>query len=394
MPGYIGYRPQFDPISLQEYLTVPAAIIGEYNKAEDIYDETANKAEALKALLGERTPENEAGWKIVDNYERQLGSLAKDIANGIQGPEAYRAAKNSRRYYRENMLPLESGIPAYQKELERYNSDPSMIGARPVLENYIKDPMYRGYMLSGDKIYADMVNQGKLAAADRSSSDIKDAGIPGYRNHITRVGYSPEEQQEYLGLINAALRGDETAIQSLQNSDKYSQLYKGLNAYMKDHAFDRLDNKGKTNALDRAISGQLYGMTGSSQEKLISDKVWDSNAEFNKWKRQKQWKLDHTKEEQPQIDLRQNRGTYINQYDANQDNALEKMSKTIDYDGKKINPIQAKRIVNRLDTIIQNSEKYQKLLTKRATFLVDHPEYRGKSPSELNRQAPFNKEYF
>lgn len=274
MPGYIGFRPQFNPISLQEYLTVPTMVLGEYTKAEDAYNETATKAEALKALLGERNTDNEAGWKIVDNYEKQLGDLADNISKGIQGPEAYRQARGAQRYYRENMLPLESGIPAYQKELERYNSDPSMIGARPVLEDYIKNPLYKGYMLSGDKIYADMVNQGKMAAADRSASEIKAAGAAGYLNHVQSIGYSPEEQQEYLGLVQAALNGDTAAAQQLQNSDKYSQLYQGLNAYIKDHAFDQLDNNGKLNALDRAISGQLYGMTGTSKDNLIVDQAW------------------------------------------------------------------------------------------------------------------------
>lgn len=287
MPGYIGFRPQFNPISLQEYLTVPTMVLGEYTKAEDAYNETATKAEALKALLGERNADNEAGWRIVDNYEKQLGDIANNIAQGIQGPEAYRQARGAQRYYRENMLPLESGIPAYQKELERYNSDPSMIGARPMLENYIKNPLYKGYMLSGDKIYADMVNQGKMAAADRSASEIKAAGAAGYINHVQSVGYSPKEQQEYLGLIQAALKGETYTVSDdngnlrvvdassyLNGNNKYSQLYQGLNAYMKDHAFDQLDNNGKLNALDRAISGQLYGMTGTSKDNLIVDQAW------------------------------------------------------------------------------------------------------------------------
>ena len=51
MPGYIGFTPQFNPISLQDYLTVPMMVLNEYNKAEEQYNETANKAEALKALL-------------------------------------------------------------------------------------------------------------------------------------------------------------------------------------------------------------------------------------------------------------------------------------------------------------------------------------------------------
>ena len=173
MPGYIGYTPQFNPISLQDYMAVPTMIMSEYAKAEDAYNETATKAEALKALLGERNADNEAGWKIVDNYERQLGDIANTIAQGIQGPEAYRQARSASRYYRENMLPLESGIPAYQKELEKWNADPTMIGNKPLLESYIKNPLYRAQMMSGNAIQAEAM-KAAATASDRKKQETKD----------------------------------------------------------------------------------------------------------------------------------------------------------------------------------------------------------------------------
>lgn len=198
MPSYIGYRPQFEPISLQEYLAVPTAVLGEYAKAEDAYNETANKAEALKALLGERNADNEAGWKIVDRYERQLGDLADNISKGIQGPEAYRQARGASRYYRENMLPLESGIPAYQKELEKWNADPTMIGSKPALESYIKNPLYRAQMMSGNTIQAEAM-KAAATASDRRKQETKDRLIRGGQNYsyYELTGFNPEEQQAY-----------------------------------------------------------------------------------------------------------------------------------------------------------------------------------------------------
>lgn len=198
MPSYIGYRPQFDPISLQESLAVPTTILGEYAKAEDAYNETANKAEALKALLGERNADNEAGWKIVDRYEQQLGDLADNISKGIQGPEAYRQARGAQRYYRENMLPLESGIPAYQKELEKWNADSTMIGSKPALEFYIKNPLYRAQMMSGNAIQAEAM-KAAAAASDRRKQETADKLIRGgqYYSYYDLTGFNPEEQQAY-----------------------------------------------------------------------------------------------------------------------------------------------------------------------------------------------------
>ena len=221
MPSYIGYKPQFDPISLQEYLAVPTAVLGEYAKAEDAYNETANKAEALKALLGERNADNEAGWKIVDKYERQLGDLADNISKGIQGPEAYRQAKGASRYYRENMLPLESGIPAYQEELKKWNTDPTMIGNKPILESYIKNPLYRAQMMSGNAIQQEAV-KAAAAVSNRRKQETKDRLIRGGQNYsyYELTGFSPDEQQAYY--LNSDLVPE---LKQLEDSitDKYVQ---------------------------------------------------------------------------------------------------------------------------------------------------------------------------
>ena len=50
MPGYIGYRPQFNPISLQEYLTVPTMIIEDYKEAEKEFNDYQDKVAVIEAL--------------------------------------------------------------------------------------------------------------------------------------------------------------------------------------------------------------------------------------------------------------------------------------------------------------------------------------------------------
>lgn len=385
MPRYIGYTPQFNPISLQEYLAVPTMLQQEFDTYEEKYNENLDKLAALEGMLDESTKD------YLNTYKGQLQNAA-DIISGKTGDLGTLRQQTSaaRQFYREYAPKLTAAYTRRQEDLKAQRElelkDPSAITTKiGNMQSYLNDPDQRFYALSGDKIYSDMVNAGKLSAADLSK--IENANLPGYLAKIT--GYTPQQQQEYSMLVQQALSGNKDADEALKNNPIYTQPYQVLSKYIEDNKFGVFDDSEKAYVLNRALSGQLMGMTGHTD--YMADKQWEQNREDA---RQAKALAAKEKDEQPQIDLRQNRGTYINQYDANQDNALEKMSKTVDYKGKKINPIQAKHIINRLDSIIQNSENYQKLLTKRATFLVDHPEYRGKSPSRFNRQAPFNKQYF
>lgn len=230
MPGYIGYTPQFNPISLQEYLTVPTMVLSEYSKVEDVYNETATKAEALKALLGERNADNEAGWRIVDNYEKQLGDLTNTIANGVKGPETYRQAKNASKYYRENMLPLESGIPAYQEEIKKWNTDPTMIGNKPALESYIKNPLYRAQMMSGNDIQQEATKAAAAASARRRTDPKFKTVANGQLWSISNpVGFTPEEVNAWLAWTKDPQSSQNPSPELSAIADQISEKYGNFN---------------------------------------------------------------------------------------------------------------------------------------------------------------------
>ena len=265
MPGYIGFTPQFNPISLQDYLTVPMMVLNEYNKAEEQYNETANKAEALKALLGERNSNNEAGWQIVDKYE----SLVKDAADamaatGIQGPEGYRQAKKAGTYYRQNMLPLESGINALQtdeKELRARDKDGTLVRKRRYsLNDYIKNPNLRSDSVLGSSIQNEAMKAAATASARRKQENQPHTALGGQYWQLGSVtGFSPNEVQDWLADRNS--------------SPELNEIYNGIAKKFVDAGYDIRD-------IDDYITRGIYdGIT------------YDNKIEY---KDNKQWALDHT----------------------------------------------------------------------------------------------------
>ena len=277
MPGYIGYTPQFQPISLQEYLTVPSTIIGEYVKAEDTYNETANKAEALKALLGTRTPENEEGWKIVDRYENMIGSLADDIASGIQGPDVYRKARNSQSYYRKNMLPLEAGITGYQtdeKEAKAFNKDGTLVRKKKyTLNDYIKNPNLKSEYILGSSIQAEAMKAAATASARKKKENDPTKALGNQKFKISsEVGFSPEEVQNWLK--DPSSSQELTAIAN-QIADKYKGYDpKEINQYI--------------------TRGILDGLAYDSKTSYIDNDAYKYAMEYNNWVRKQKYIADHT----------------------------------------------------------------------------------------------------
>lgn len=234
MPGYIGYTPQFEPISLQEYLTVPNMVLAEYKEAEKEYNEAQDKAAALESLLGERTQDNEAGWNIVDRYNNLISTATNAIADrGVRNADAYIQARNARRYYRENMLPLEAGIPAFQEDLKKYDSDPTMIGDRPTLDTYIKNPLHKGRMVSGSIIQSEAMKAAAAASARRKQETPKTGSIANgqYISISNPVGFSPDEVMAWLNDSNSSpelkqLEDDIANKYGIYDQDKVKQYIK------------------------------------------------------------------------------------------------------------------------------------------------------------------------
>lgn len=280
MPRYIGYTPQFNPISLQEYLAVPTMLQQEFDTYEEKYNENLDKLAALEGMLDESTKD------YLNAYKGQLQNAA-DIISGKSGDlGALRQQTNAaRQFYREYAPKLTGAYTRRQEDLKAQRKlelkDPSAITTKiGDMRSYLNNPDQRFYALSGDKIYSDMVNAGKMSAADITKNSIGKAGVAGYLSQMTRKGYTLAEQQQYASLVQQVLYGETPEIRAaadkaLRENEIYAQPYQVLSKYIEDNKFNAFNNTQQDYAINRALSGQLMGMTGNEDEKLISDKAWE-----------------------------------------------------------------------------------------------------------------------
>ena len=288
MPGYIGFTPQFNPISLQEYLTVPTMLQQEFDTYEEKYNENLDKLAALEGMLDESTKD------YLNPYKSRLQNAA-DIISGKTGNlgSLRQQTAAARQFYREYAPKLTNAYNKRQQALKTQQEillkDPSAVTTQVGnMQSFIENPDQTLHSLSGDKVYSDMINAGKLSAADITS--IGKAGIPGYL--AQRTGYTLEEQKQYADLVRQALSGNAEADNILRSNPIYAQPYQVLSKYIEDNKFNLFDDSQQAYAFNRALSGQLMGMSGDV--KYLADKQWEQNADFNNWKRKQQYIADHT----------------------------------------------------------------------------------------------------
>lgn len=289
MPSYIGFRPQFNPVSLQEYLAVPTMIQQEFDTYEDKYNENLDKLAVLEGMTDESTR------YLTDRYKDKLSNAADVIAGKSGSLSDLRSQiNNARQYYRETAPRLTNAYNKRQAALKAQQDillkDPSAVTTKVGnMQSFMDNPDQVFHSLSGDKIYADMINAGKLSAADLSR--VENANLPGYLAKIT--GYTPQQQQEYANLVQQALYGKTDADRAdadkaLKNNPIYTQPYQVLSKYIEDNKFGVFDDSERAYVLNRALSGQLMGMTGHTD--YMTDKQWARNAAFEDWKRKLNYK--------------------------------------------------------------------------------------------------------
>lgn len=273
MPRYIGYRPQFNPISLQEYLAVPTMLQQEYDTYEDKYNENLDKLAVLEGMLDDSTK------NYLNAYKNNLNNAA-DIISGKSGnlSDLRQQTNSARQFYREYAPKLTNAYNKRQAALKAQQDillkDPSAITTQVGnMQSFLDNPDQLFHSLSGDKIYADMINAGKLSAADMPLTKGK-SNFTGYT--LTFKGYNLAQQQEYANLVKQALNGDINADKMLKSNPIYAQPYQVLNKYIEDNKFNLFNDSERNYALNRALSGQLMGMT--STENLIADKQWEHNS--------------------------------------------------------------------------------------------------------------------
>ena len=99
MPRYIGYTPQFNPVSLQEYLAVPTMIQQEFDTYEDKYNENLDKLAVLEGMLDDSTRD------YLNAYKNNLSNAADIISGKTGNLSTLRQQTNAaRQFYRLNKI--------------------------------------------------------------------------------------------------------------------------------------------------------------------------------------------------------------------------------------------------------------------------------------------------
>lgn len=198
MPKYIGYTPTFTPLSVNEYLQVPQAIINEYKEAEKTFNDYQDKKATIAALAGD----NEKAKAIMQNYDNQTQAVAEAIANGgIQDASQYRQAKQARQYYREYVMPLEPAITNYQtaQQVRAKRDDGTIIGPDLSLDTYIDNPLYQDTFVNGSNIQAEAMKAAMTSSTRRKQQKIDEQVRNGqYWKDTDITGYAPEEVEAWF----------------------------------------------------------------------------------------------------------------------------------------------------------------------------------------------------
>lgn len=277
MPGYIGYRPQFQPISLQEYLAVPTMIVNDYEEAEKEFNEYQDKVAAVEALAGN----NEKAMNIINQYKNYLGSAADGLTNGVKNVDSYKAAKQARNYYRNSVMKLEPAITAYQnaQKTRAAKDDGTLIGPELSLDNYIDNPLYEDRFVHGSTIQKEAMQAAAQASARRKSEKIPSKALGNqYWQLGTQMGFTPDEVNAWLA--DPTSSPELTAIAN-QIADKYGE-------------FDM-------NKVGQYITrGILDGIAYDNKTTYQSNKAYDAEYDYNIWKRKKQFELEQATKNQEQ----------------------------------------------------------------------------------------------
>ena len=245
MPKYIGYTPTFTPLSVNEYLQVPQAIINEYKEAEKTFNDYQDKKAAIAALAGD----NEKAKDIMQNYDDQTQAVAEAIANGgIQDASQYRQAKQARQYYREYVMPLEPAITNYQtaQQVRAKRDDGTIIGPDLSLDTYIDNPLYQDAFVNGSNIQAEAMKAAMASSARRKQQKIDEQVRNGqYWKDTDITGYAPEEVKAWFSGNSDLPELDEIVSQISNKYGMYDQdkvkefivrgIYDGIQYDQKSH---------------------------------------------------------------------------------------------------------------------------------------------------------------
>lgn len=193
MPGYIGYRPQFNPISLQEYLTVPMMIQEARQKEADKIEQYQNEAEKYRSMMGD-SPEAKAIW---NTYNNTLEGLGDDIMANRAGDIA-RTAKKLSDSFRNIKYKAEDAQARRSKDLERQAKNPNLIGTIGDFMTYYNNPDYSTPMFDGSELQKNLDAVSKNIASTLPINRIGYVDPETKHDIIYERGFTPEQKSALL----------------------------------------------------------------------------------------------------------------------------------------------------------------------------------------------------
>lgn len=153
MPQYIKFTPTYTPITLDEYLKVPTAIVASRQKEVDKIDALQNEADKWRALMGD-SDEAKAIWAPYDTILNDLGDNMLANKTGVldkKGREL-RSAYNAIKYRAEDANARR------EADIKKLESDAALIGSAEPFINYYNNPDYKAHYINGKSLMADVVN--------------------------------------------------------------------------------------------------------------------------------------------------------------------------------------------------------------------------------------------
>ena len=158
MPGYIGYTPEFQPISLQEYLTVPMMILESRKQEAEKAEEYKDKLSYYRDLIG---PE---GKDVFSEYDKLFNEASTDIyTNNTQNLAS--ASKRLRDALRNIGTKIELAKENRDKYADMMAKDPSLIGDIGSMYEWYKDPYRNPKLVSAKDLEAQIGNLTKNTAS-------------------------------------------------------------------------------------------------------------------------------------------------------------------------------------------------------------------------------------
>jgi len=193
MPRYIGFTPQFDPISLQDYLYVPAMVIEGRQKEADKIEQYKDEAEKWRTLMGD-SPEAQAIW---NNYNNALTDLGDNFLDNRTG-DLIRAGRKMRDAFRDIKYRAEDAKTRRDKDLERQAKNPNLIGTIGDFMTYYNNPDYSTPMFDGSELQKNLDAVAKNIASTLPINRIGFVDPKTEHDIIYEKGLTPEQKSILL----------------------------------------------------------------------------------------------------------------------------------------------------------------------------------------------------